>query len=90
MEKIKNGTNTDIGSMPRPNSGSRPSSHTTGSSATTSATKVKVSERVYSHSNSAVMTKATAKNINTVFRPSTTSPTSLAKPTTLISMSALL
>ena len=45
MEKIRNGTRIDIGSMPRPNSGSRPSSQTTGSSATTSATTVSLSER---------------------------------------------
>ncbi|MNY32698.1 hypothetical protein D3C86_1669290 [compost metagenome] len=45
MEKIRNGTRIDIGSMPRPSSGSRPSSQTTGSSATTSATTVSLSER---------------------------------------------
>ncbi len=89
MEKIRNGTRIDIGSMPSPSSGNRPSSHTTGSSATTSATKVRRQERAYSHSSSAVMAKAMTKKPITVFRPSTTSPTSLAKPTTLISMSSL-
>ncbi|MNO81220.1 hypothetical protein D3C76_724530 [compost metagenome] len=45
MEKIRNGTRIDMGSMPRPSSGSRPSSQTTGSSATSSDTTVSLSER---------------------------------------------
>ncbi|MNP44649.1 hypothetical protein D3C76_1385210 [compost metagenome] len=89
MEKIRNGTRIDIGSMPSPSSGSSPSNHTTGSSATTSATRVRRHERAYSNSSSAVMTKAITKKPITVFNPSTTSPTSLAKPTMLISMCSL-
>ena len=46
IEKIRNGTRIDIGSMPRPSNGSAPSSHTTGSSATTSASTVVFNERV--------------------------------------------
>ena len=45
MEKIRNGTRIDIGSMPRPSNGSRPSNHTTGNSATNSATTVRRQER---------------------------------------------
>ncbi|MND96562.1 hypothetical protein D3C80_888590 [compost metagenome] len=89
MEKIRNGTSTDIGSMPRPSSGSNPSSHTTGNSATSNATRVRRNEREYTQSSAAVIRKATTKNSSTVFSPSTTSPTSLAKPTTLISILAL-
>ncbi|MNF52347.1 hypothetical protein D3C84_336910 [compost metagenome] len=90
MEKIRNGTRIDIGSMPRPSSGNRPSNQTTGSNATTSATTVRRREREYSHSSNPVMTKATTKKPITVFNPSTTSPTSLAKPTMLISILGLL
>ncbi|MNF10037.1 hypothetical protein D3C80_2108560 [compost metagenome] len=63
--------------MPRPNSGSRPSSQTTGSRATTSDTRVIFSERQYSQSSTAVMTKAIRKKPITSNSPSTTSPTSL-------------
>ena len=90
MEKIKNGTRIDIGSMPRPSNGNRPSNQTTGSNATSSATTVRRSEREYTQSNNPVMTKATIKKPITVFSPSTTSPTSLANPTMLISISGLL
>ncbi|MNY30634.1 hypothetical protein D3C86_1647480 [compost metagenome] len=90
MEKIRNGTRIDIGSMPSPSNGNRPSSQTTGSNATTNATTVKRREREYSHSSNPVITKATTKKPITVFSPSTTSPTSLAKPTMLISISGLL
>ncbi|MNM84947.1 hypothetical protein D3C81_970520 [compost metagenome] len=89
IEKIRNGTRIDIGSIPSPSSGNSPSSQTTGSSATTSATRVRRSERAYSHSNSAVITNAITKKPMTVFNPSTTSPTSLAKPTMLISICSL-
>ncbi|MNT68021.1 hypothetical protein D3C72_2062170 [compost metagenome] len=89
MEKIRNGTRIDIGSMPRPSIGSRPSSQTTGSRATTSATTVKRQEREYSHSSRPVIRNATTKKPITVVKPSTTSPTSLAKPTMLISICSL-
>ncbi|EDS99590.1 hypothetical protein BamIOP4010DRAFT_6894 [Burkholderia ambifaria IOP40-10] len=46
IEKIRNGTRIDIGSMPSPSTGSAPSSQTTGSSATISASTVVFSERV--------------------------------------------
>ncbi|MNN78336.1 hypothetical protein D3C81_1948850 [compost metagenome] len=45
MEKIRNGTSIDIGSIPRPISGNKPKSHTTGSKATNSATTVRRNER---------------------------------------------
>ncbi|MCY1218320.1 hypothetical protein D9M72_302640 [compost metagenome] len=45
------------------------------------------SERVYSHSSSAVTAKASAKKPITPAMPSSTSPTSLAKPTILTSTS---
>ena len=45
IEKMRKGTRMDIGSMPKPMSGSSPNSHTTGSSATTSATTVSFNER---------------------------------------------
>ena len=80
----------DIGSIPSPSKGSRPSSHTTGSKATTSATSVRRQEREYSHSIKPVITKAITKKLITVVKPSITSPTSLAKPTILISISSLL
>ncbi|MNE23958.1 hypothetical protein D3C80_1172310 [compost metagenome] len=86
MEKIRNGTRIDIGSIPRPISGNKPNSHTTGSNATSSATTVRRNEREYSHSNRPVIRKATTKKPITVISPSTTSPTSLAKPTMLISI----
>ncbi|MNL26331.1 hypothetical protein D3C87_1478500 [compost metagenome] len=76
--------------MPRPSSGNRPSNQTTGSNATTRATTVRRREREYSHSSNPVITKAATKKPITVFNPSTTSPTSLAKPTMLISISGLL
>jgi len=90
MEKIRNGTSIDIGSIPRPSNGSRPSNHKTGSKATNRATRVRRNEREYSHSNTPVIRNAMAKKPITVLSPSTTSPTSLANPTMLISMSALL
>ena len=45
MEKIRKGTRIDIGSTPKPISGSVPISQSTGSSATTSATTVSRTER---------------------------------------------
>ncbi|MNW04286.1 hypothetical protein D3C71_2003530 [compost metagenome] len=46
MEKIRNGTSTDIGSIPSPSNGNRPSNQTTGSKATSNATRVRRSDRV--------------------------------------------
>ncbi|MCY1179033.1 hypothetical protein D9M73_194110 [compost metagenome] len=45
MEKIRNGTRIDIGSMPSPSIGSKPSNQITGNSATSSATTVRRRER---------------------------------------------
>ncbi len=45
MEKIRKGTSIEIGSIPMPISGSKPSSQTTGNMATTRATAVSLSER---------------------------------------------
>src|SRR3546814_5314948 len=56
IEKIRNGTRIDIGSMPKPISGRMPTSHSTGSRATTSATSVNRTERVYRYSSTRVMT----------------------------------
>ena len=66
-----------------------PSSQMTGSIATSSARMVRLTEREYSHSSTAVMMKARPKKLMTVVRPSITSPSTLAKPTMLISTLSL-
>ncbi len=47
IEKIRNGTRIDIGSRPRPNTGSSPSSQMTGTIAQMSASEVSISEPEY-------------------------------------------
>ena len=45
IEKIRNGTRIDIGSIPRPSKGNNPRSQMTGNKATNSATRVRRNDR---------------------------------------------
>ena len=92
IEKIRNGTRIDMGSRPRPKTGSRPSSQTTGTMAQISAITVSTSEPEYQYSSTAVMTKAMPKNSSTPAAPLAMSPIALAKPmmcTPVLSLSYL-
>ncbi len=80
MEKIRNGTRIDIGSRPRPNTGSRPSSQMTGTIAQMSASDVIMSEPEYQKSSSDVITNATPKKTSTPAAPLAMSPIAFAKP----------
>ena len=80
IEKIRNGTRIDIGSRPRPKTGSSPSSQITGTIAQISASAVIISEPEYQYSSTEVITNATPKNSSTPAAPLAMSPIALAKP----------
>ncbi len=80
IEKIRNGTRIDIGSRPRPKTGSRPSSQMTGTIAQMSASDVIMNEPEYQYSSTAVITNATPKKTSTPAAPFAMSPMALAKP----------
>ena len=88
IEKMRNGTRIERGSMPSPTSGSAPSNHSTGNTAQIRPTAVSIVERVYQRSNTAVIVKASNRNRSTPRAPSVMSPTALAKPMILTSVSA--
>ncbi len=80
IEKIRNGTRMDIGSIPRPKIGSRPSNQITGATAQTMPRPVIFHEPQYHRSKKVVITKANAKNFNTPPAPAAISPADFAKP----------
>jgi hypothetical protein len=80
MEKIRNGTRIESGSMPNPSSGSVPRSHSTGIKAAASATRVSFTSLTNAHMSRSVIAKATPKKTITPRAPSRMSPTALAKP----------